>query len=67
MFSPNVEEVSILKRVLVCLLKIFFVSRISLILSLFLSSSRFFVISGNFVIGCDVCWGFFDVMLFRVP
>ena len=38
MFSPNVEEISIL-------LMIFAMSSISLILSLFLCSSRFFIIS----------------------
>ena len=49
MFSPNVEEVDILFRLLGCpwLLMIFVVSSISLILSLVLSSSRFFIISVN--------------------
>ena len=46
-FFPNVEEVSILFRFLGCQwpLMIFVVSCISLILSLFLISSRFFIIS----------------------
>ena len=49
MFSPYVEEVSILLRFLSCLwlLMVFVVSCNSLILSLFLSSSRFFIISEN--------------------
>ena len=49
MFSLNVEEVSILFRFLGCLwiLIIFVVSSISLILSLFSISSRFFITSVN--------------------
>ena len=48
-FFANVEEVSILFRCLCCLwlLIIFVVSSISLILSLFSISSRFFIISVN--------------------
>ena len=48
-FFPNVEEVSILFKILSCLglLMTFVMSRISLILSLFLSSSRFLIISVN--------------------
>ena len=47
--GPNLDEVSIILRFLGCLwlLIIFVVSNISLILSLFLSSSRFFIIYGN--------------------
>ena len=49
MFSLNVEEVNILLRFWGCLwlLMIFVVSSISLVLSLFSNSSRFFIISEN--------------------
>ena len=57
MFSPNIEEVSILLRFLGCiwLLNIFVVSSISLILSLFLSSSRFFKLFLGIVLCCFCC------------
>ena len=48
-FSPNIEEASIILRFLGCLwfLMNFVVCSTSLILSLFLSSFRFFIISEN--------------------